>query len=82
MSLKHSTFELYTLDPCQFELLPYREALEMKIWGAGKAMNQYRSLARMQVPMSGPKYEKFLKLYLASEKAREFNRALLSELDD
>ena len=56
MSLKHSTFELYTLDPCQFELLPYREALEMKIWGAGKAMNQYRSLARMQVPMSGPKY--------------------------
>lgn len=82
MELKHSTFELYVLDPCQFELLPYREALELKIWGAGQAMDQYRNLARRVINRDNEKYDKYMKSYLASEKAREFNRALLRELDE
>lgn len=82
MSLKHSCFELYNIHPSSFENLPYREALQVKIVGANKAMDKYRELARAQYPLWGIKHDKITKMYLNSEKAREFNRALIKELDE
>ena len=82
MSLKHSCFELYSIHPSSFENLPYREALEIKIIAAGKAMDKYRKLARAQYPLWGLKHDLLIKKYKNSEKAREFNRALIKELDE
>jgi len=62
-----TTFELYRQPSKNWADLPYKEALELKVMYARKAMYYYRKNSQI----TG---------YQASEKALNFNRELLEEL--
>ena len=79
--MKHSTFELYNIDPSSLRKLPYEEALQAKIDGARFAMRQYRAKADKIYPKFSDEYNKWMKKYKTSEKALEHSRKLLEELD-
>ena len=77
--MKHSTYDLYNIDPSSLRELPYEEALKAKIDGARFAMRQYAALGTKTLGTT--EYEMWLAKYQASEKAIEHNRKLLEELD-
>ena len=64
-----TTYQLYRQSPKIWADLPYIKALKVKIELAKLAMSYYRQ-------------ESSIKHYQASEKALEFNRFLLSELEE
>lgn len=79
--MRHSTFELYNLDPSSLRKLPYEEALKAKIDGALFAMRQYREKANIIHPKFSDEYNKWRDKYESSAKAKQHNEDLLKELD-
>ena len=66
--MTHTTLQLYRQPAILWANLPYKEALELRIELARKAMDYYRSTLDEDA-------------YVASEKAMNFNRELLGELE-
>ena len=67
IKMTHSTLKLYRQPATVWANLPYKEALELRIELARKAMDYYR----IRTNEEG---------YIASEKAMNFNRELLLEI--
>ena len=74
-----NTFDLYRCSPLLWANLKYKEALVFRIEKANNAMNYYRSLATI-ADKSTDKYKDYMKKYIDSEKAKDWNKDFLQEI--
>ena len=77
--MKTTTY-LYNIDPKSLATMPYKKALETKIQGALKVKAEcaLNSKNLLNTPAA---YQKVMERYDAADKAVEFNRTLLEELE-
>jgi len=72
------TLELYRCKANLWHDLSYMDALDTRIHQAKKAMAYYKSLADV-TDKSTKKYDEYVALYIASEKAVKYNLKYLKE---
>ena len=74
---------LYRCESTEWAKLPYEDALKYRILKAKDAMNHYRLISReIVLKKKVQDYDENIHKYLMSEKAMNFNKKLLFEIEE